>query len=204
MTSVDNDVAISQALIDKHRYCNTEFVDWWDYIQEGFEDDMSQHGIAVEKIAFSLSYCQSDYASFNGSVKNWRQLLESIGYNCEALVLLADIAWKYRWESSGTYGRRHYDTYLVAPESSEDLMFAYQYAPQEWVDKSQDLRIRSWLAVLNRYDFDKIEREIKEALEGHFKDLYRRLMDEYEYLTSDEVVIETIIANDWHLEGDES
>lgn len=203
MTSVDNDVAISQALIDKYRYCNVEFEVWWEHVYEGFEDDMNLHGIAVEKIEFDVSYSQGDYAFFSGWVTNWRQLLESIGYNCEALVLLADNAWKYRWESSGSYGRRHYDTYLVAPESSEDLMFAYQYAPQEWVDKSQDLRIRSWLAVLNRYDFDQIEIEIKEALEGHFKDLYRRLRDEYEYLTSDEVVIEIIIANDWHLEGDE-
>lgn len=202
MTSTDNDVAISQALIDKHRYCNTEFVDWWEYIQEGFEDDMSQHGIAVEKISFSLSYCQSDYASFNGWVKNWRQLLESIGYSCEALVLLADNAWKYNWDDSSRYGRSRFESYMPAPDGDDDMMFAYQYAPQAWVNGSQQLRLCSWLAVLNRYDYNKIANEIEELVRGQFKDLYRRLRDEYEYLTSDEVVIETIIANDWHLEGE--
>ena len=202
MTSVDNDVAISQALIDKHRYCNTEFYDWYDYIQEGFEDDMSQHGIAVEKIYFNVGYSQDDYAFFNGWVKNWRQLLEHIGYSSDALVLLADQAWVYKWDDSGRYGRRMFESYMPAPDSADDLMFAYQYAPQKWVDESQQLRLRSWLAVLSQYDSDQIEIEIKEVIEGHCKDLYKRLSDEYEYLTSDEAVIETIIANQWHLQGE--
>lgn len=202
MTSTVTDVAISQALIDKHRYCNTEFHDWWDCVEEMFKDDMKEVGIEVEKIEFKLSYSQGDYAFYKGWVSDWRKLLKTLGYECEAMVLLADNAWKYNWDSSGRYGRSHFENHMPAPDSDEDLMFAYQYAPQKWVDESQQLRIYAWLAVLNQYDYDKIANEIKELIRGQFKDLYKMLMDEYQYLTSDEAVIETIIANQWHLEGE--
>lgn len=202
MTSVDNDVAISQALIEKHRYCNTEFVDWWEYVEQTFKEDMKELGLVVEGIEFNVNHGQGDYALYKGWVGDWRKLLDTLGYECEALVLLADKGWKYNWDDSARYGRSHFESYIPAPASSEDMIFAYQYAPQKWVYESQELRLRSWLAVLNRYDYNKIANEIEELVRSQFKDLYKMLIDEYEYLTSDEVVIETIIANQWHLQGE--
>ena len=193
---------IPQALIDKHRYCNTEFEDWFEHIREDFEDEMNLHGIAVEDIYFSLGHCQSDYANFNGWVKNWRRLLEHIGYDCDALTLLADQAWVYKWEDTGVYSQMCFSNHMPAPNSADDITFAYQYAPQKWVDESQKLRMCAWLSVIDRYDIDQIANEIKEAIQKHCNDLYRRMMKEFEYLTSDEAVTETIIANNWHLEGE--
>ena len=48
----------------------------------------------------------------------------------------------------------------------------------------------------NNKEFHELEAEIAEILRGYMRSLYYDLRTEYEYLTSDEVVWETIQAND--------
>jgi hypothetical protein len=49
-------------------------------------------------------------------------------------------------------------------------------------------------------EFSSFEQCVKDALYEHAKDLYRTLMQEYEYLCSDEAVWETIQSNEWDKE----
>jgi hypothetical protein len=46
-----------------------------------------------------------------------------------------------------------------------------------------------------------LEDDVNNICRGYMQDLYRKLRDEHEHLTSDEAVWETIEANELHLEA---
>ena len=48
-------------------------------------------------------------------------------------------------------------------------------------------------------EWKELEEEVAEQCRSYMRDLYSRLRNEYEILTSDEVVWETIVANDLHV-----
>jgi len=54
--------------------------------------------------------------------------------------------------------------------------------------------------VLNRFTSSTLERHFRDVFTCNMQDLYDRLATEYDYLTSDEAVWDTIVANDMHLE----
>jgi hypothetical protein len=60
---------------------------------------------------------------------------------------------------------------------------------------ADDIRTKAWLALLQQVDYDKLEEDVQEAFRDHMRDLYKRLEEEYDYLTSYEVVWESIRAN---------
>jgi arginyl-tRNA synthetase len=49
---------------------------------------------------------------------------------------------------------------------------------------------------LQDYDYDKLHDEFEEAFKDHMRDLYNRLEVEYDALTSDEAVLDSLHAND--------
>jgi hypothetical protein len=48
-------------------------------------------------------------------------------------------------------------------------------------------------------EWQSLEQDILDISRGYMRDLYRKLEKEYDYLTSDEAVWETIVANDLHV-----
>jgi hypothetical protein len=56
--------------------------------------------------------------------------------------------------------------------------------------------VEQWQRQLET-EVDEFEKDVIEQWRAYMGDLYRRLEDEYDYLTSDEAVWETIEANEW-------
>jgi arginyl-tRNA synthetase len=52
------------------------------------------------------------------------------------------------------------------------------------------------MALIKGYDSSSLEQEFIEAFKNHMRELYNRLETEYEHLTSDESVLESLDAND--------
>ena len=103
-------------------------------------------------------------------------------------------------EHSGHYYHENctsFSTDLCTPRGYYEAAmedFAERYTPYPW--DTDDIRTKAWLALLNQYDSTKLEDEFEEAFKDHMIQLYKNLEKEHDYLTSDEVVWESLEANE--------
>jgi hypothetical protein len=185
-------------LLEKHRDINVHH-DWWQPTYDAFADDMRLKGIRVDRIFFSGFSSQGDGACFEGRVSDWAVFLPTVGVTCPAVVALAKEHWTLTVEHRGRYYHErntHFDIYMPSPEDhgrSYYGSFAERYTPRSW--DADDIRTKAWLALLQQVDYDKLEEDMQEAFRDHMGDLHKRLEKEYDYLTSYEVVWESIRAN---------
>ena len=193
-------------LIERHRDINTDY-DWWESTYDDFQTSMKQIGVEVDELYFRGFWSQGDGACFDGAVREWHKFLPAVDpdYNNPVLIAHASAFFSFSCKRNGHYYYYHersvaYDADLPLPESSIDMDFAEQYSPYP-VD---DLRTAAWLAILNRFTSSTLEKHFREVFTGHMQNLYDRLETDYEHLTSDEVVWETIVANDMHLDEEEN
>lgn len=183
-----------EQLIEKHRDINVEYHGWYEHVYECFKEDMRAMGIDVKRIYFSGFWSQGDGACFEGHVADWKLFLKSIGYHDPVLLGHADENWQFSVKHHGHYYHEHctsFDSRLPMPVGYDGDEFIYYFCPYE-----DDLRSLAWVNILRqfeKYDFDD---DCTNAFKSHMRDLYRALEKEHEYLTSDEVVWETLEAND--------
>lgn len=184
-------------ILDKRRYWNVDHDDWWYGVYDCFNRDMADIGIDVDRMYFSGFSSQGDGACFEGRVDDWAKFLESAGYTCPALTALAAEAWSFSVKHSGHYYHEnctHFSSDMVSPNDySESEMdeFVYTHSPYD-----TDIQNAAFVAILKGYDFAKLEDELEEAFKSHMRDLYSRLEVEYDDLTSDTAVLESLDAND--------
>lgn len=187
---------VSDALIEKYRHINVEHDEWWGSTYEMFKEDMSNKGIEVDKIYFSGFCSQGDGACFEGRVCDWPMFLESLGYTENLLHRFAKDTWRFSVKHSGHYYHENCTTFsedMPNPDGESDDWFIETYCMYNDPD---DLRGKAELAVLRTFDYEAMTNEFVEMFKENMRDLYRRLEEEYDHLTSDEAVKETIIAND--------
>jgi hypothetical protein len=184
-------------ILDKHRHFNTEHIEWWDAAYDEFKADMDKIGIEVHRMYFSGFYSQGDGACFEGSVNDWPKFLESVGYTCPALTALAAASWGFSVKHSGHYYHEnctHFSADMVGPDDyyeSEMDQFVDAHSPYK-----TDIQNAAFVAILQGYNFSSLHDEFEEAFKSHMRDLYNRLEVEYDALTSDESVLESLHAND--------
>jgi hypothetical protein len=190
------EIKVSDALIEKYRHTNVEHIEWWDSTYEMFKEDMLAKGIEVDKIYFSGFYSQGDGACFEGRVCDWPVFLESLGYTENLLHRFAKDTWSFSVSHSGHYYHEnctHFSEDMPNPDGESDDWFIERFCIYNDPD---DLRGKAELAVLRTFDYEAMTNQFTEMFKDSMRDLYRRLEEEYDYLTSDEAVSETIIAND--------
>lgn len=192
-------------LIEKHRYWNVEHIDWWDSTYDDFKERMKTIGIEVDRMYFSGFWSQGDGACFEGSVTDWDLFLRSLGYTDKVLIQHAMDHFSFSVEHSGYYCHENctrFSADLCTPDSAADEDFAERYGPLLW--DADDVRTKAWLALLNKYDSIELEDEFEEVFKDYMRQLYKNLEAEYDYLTSDEAVWESLEANDMTAEVEES
>ena len=169
--------------------------DWWDGVEDILKEDMAAKGIYVKHIHFSVSYSQSDYASFEAKVNmaEWmaHQKLDEM---YPALYLaLGD----YGEHASVGYGHRgawplvNFDGHCVGNTVPAGVF--------------QHLDNETWDALVEeQYAESGLEEALQSFVTDACHDLYRQLRDEYEYLTSEESFIESCECNDITFDIEES
>jgi hypothetical protein len=185
----------SDELIDKYRNAYVDFDDWYDFVYSDFKERMEAIGIEVAKIYFSGFWSHCDGACFEGAVKDWGKYLTHLGYDDPILVDAAELNWHYRWAHSGHYYHEHSVSYDDGIWSPENPYTSGYYGGLEVPDEDA-FRGAVWDAALEQHDMLALSEKIQEDLRDHMRDLYRQLEKEYDYLTSDEAVIEWMEAND--------
>lgn len=183
---------MNKQLIEKYRDINV-YHHWWDSTYENFTEDMQAIGIQVDNMYFSGFWSQGDGACFEGMVSDWRLFLKSLGYDNPPLTNLAEQFWNCSVDHRGHYYHENCTLFsmdMPCPDDTDDQYFAALYSPYP----DGDFRSLAWLAALKTVDYSKFEDEFKAAFRGHMQELYKRLEQEYEYLTSDEAVWDAIVA----------
>lgn len=183
--------SVSEKTIEKYRHINVEHDDWWEYTYNEFVLSMEQVGIDVDRMFFSGFWSQGDGACFEGRIGDTKLFLDKhftpTDYPTIRKLLDSGGSITFRCKHSGHY----YHENCVSFDIDCDL-FTYV------LDKPTDFheQVVESLDALLDVEMDDFEKQSVELFKNHMRTLYRTLEKEYDHLTSDEAVEETIIAND--------
>ena len=200
---------LSESAQQKAREWYIEGMDyeWWEGTYEMAIEDGKEKGFYIDKIYFSGFCSQGDGASWTGQV-DVRQWLEE---NCSDSIGLS--AWCQLIQE----GIVSMHCKVVANNSHycHESTMAFQDVEDEtdgFVDEYQmDLpSIFKGMSIATVFDLiasdpecqykgvDDITKAITESGKDYARDIYQRLREEYEYLCSDEMMIDHFECNDYH------
>ena len=182
-------------LIEQYRCINIDVYEWWDCTYDTFREDMSDKHIEVEDMRFSGFWCQGDGASFTGYIKDNKAFFEAhnLAETYPYIMRLIEHGGDFILRIERT--DHHYvHENTVAAELYYTDMF-YNILPCGPDDTLRAEVVAQWDALLDE-EYTRLADDVTSIIRDYCRDLYRRLNDEYDYLTSDEAVWEAIVAND--------
>lgn len=179
-------------LIEKYRDINVDH-DWWDCVYDCFREDMEQAGIEVDDMRFSGFWSQGDGASFTGYMRSkpffdHHKLAETYPYITKLMAMGGDFTL-----SITRTGHRYVHENTVSVDLSFTDMF-YTIVPRD-DGGLRDAIAEQWDKLLDAEYLALID-TVQDIVRDYCRDLYHRLEEEYDYLTSDEAVWEAIVANE--------
>ena len=186
-----------EEILDKHRNWNVDDMDWWDSVYDIFKEDMHLIGINVYRMYFSGFSSQGDGACFEGWVDDWELFLKSLGHTSPALIALADTGWRFHVEHKGRYYHENCTRFdaclntLDCNDAINDEEFAEVFSPYK-----SEIQTAAWMALIADYKREDLENQFEEAFKDHMRGLYNRLEEEFDRLTSDEAVLDSLDTND--------
>lgn len=170
--------------LEKYYNINTDY-EWWDGIEEYFIETAKEKGFEVDKIYFSGFYSQGDGAMFEGKINN---------------NIIEHIKPAYRNENY----KRDFNRVLKLIKNENINIFGYfkhsghYYHSKCYIDSLEYEFPENYNNLSNiEYILEDIFAEVRDFYEDLCNELYRNLDKEYEYLTSEEAIIETFEINDY-------
>lgn len=177
--------------MDKFRDWDVEH-GWWGHVYKMFKEDMAAKSIRVDEMYFSGFWNQGDGACFEGCIDDLKEFIDqhSLREKYEWFVQLLETDYvryaRISCTSSGGYCHEHTmvfdDSFELGHIHEPEDGLIYLSAQQE-IEEAEKL----WPDFVDA---------VKEIFRDHARQLYKNLEEEYEYLTSDEHVLESLIAND--------
>ena len=178
------------SLIEKYRYINVEYVDWWDCVESDFVEDMKKVGIEVSKLYFSGFWSQGDGACFTGRLRDTKVYLDH--HHVDQFPMIRKLlehggdVWATSRHSGNYY---HHMSTIISAES--DTFYNVMDQPTEF----HTAVVEQWDEVLT-HEMSEFETALTEQWRTYMQDVYGKLEEEYDRLTSDEAVWDTIEANE--------
>ena len=185
--------------------------DWWDSTYEMAIEDGKEKGFYIDKIYFSGFSSQGDGASWTGQV-DVRQWLEencadSIGLSAWCQLIQEDVVSKHVKVEANTAHYCHESTM-----SFQDVADQTDYFSDE--DPLTLPSIFKGMSIATVFDLiasdpecvykgvDDITKAITESGKDYARDIYQRLREEYEYLCSEEMMLDHFNCNDYFFDSD--
>jgi len=195
--------------LDNNRDINVVYEGWEDGVSEGFKEDMREIGIDDITISFSGFYSQGDGASFTSEDIDTRKLFNAVGIKSnDALNMEVDD------ERSRGENKDFYD--LLDTMEDVGQLERNRIKPEEirvTIERTDSRHVHYNTVRANVEIWDEpdgweepygftndLEDKVTEYVRGLCKDLYRKLENEYDHLTSDESVKETLVDNDYEFD----
>lgn len=192
---------MNESLIDEHRYINVDHFDWYESTYSDWYDKLSAMGFTPGKFGFSGFCSQGDGASFTGMVyaKDMRQFMiaNDLLEEFPAVAYFADYEGEGKVSITAKRNHSRYEhEYSVDIEvnAHDDIFYIV-----DDVEDSTDLRDVLFCTMADKLrleEQDAFQSRVTEILRDLMRQFYRDLEAEYEYLTSDECVLEFLKAND--------
>ena len=172
---------VREIVLDRYRFINVEDIEWWEYSLDEIKEIGKILGIDAKNIYFSGFSSQGDGACFEGDYEYGKQACEKLrkfGRTDAELVRIArdlqKLQSKYFYQLSAIVTHRfhhyHENSVIIDVEINSDFS-------NEVTDEAED--------------------GIEELLKDFMRWIYKELQDEYESLTSDEYVTETLELNEY-------
>jgi hypothetical protein len=173
--------------------------DWWDYMEERLREDLAPAGVKVERLQFSLSYSQGDYATFTGyiDVAMWMEATK---------------------DGDQTYAEKYPALFLAAQDYGERATVATSHRScgatvnldDSYVGNTfpegvfSGLDQEAWDELVEEQLYEaSLEQALQDYVDAISDELYTDLQTEYEHLTSEESFIESCECNDVTFEIEE-
>lgn len=176
---------LKQKILQKHYDINTNF-DWYDYILEDWKTKLEAIGFINPEINFTGFYSQGDGASFTCEYID----IKEIAIHSELFIAREINALYALWNNGYIEAaikritHHYYHKYTITNEFNDGQMLIKWTHLQKIVN-----RLREYI--------DNLILTLSDAI-------YKQLETEYEYLTSDEAILETIQANNYEFYEDGS
>jgi len=178
------------SLLEKYRYINVEYDDWWDPVEADFKKDMREVGILLERTYFSGFSSQGDGACFAGGFNSLDVYLDHHHKDqypmIRKLMKHGGSVW-VTCEQSGNY----YHERCTSFSTDHDTLYQMVECPTEFHEQIVD----TWDGPLED-EVEELESNVIEQWRSYMQDLYRKLAAEHDHLTSDDAVWDTIEANE--------
>lgn len=162
--------------------------DWWDFCYEDFCRVAEILGIKIScrqgrgaEIYFTGFYCQGSGSSFVGTYRYAKGAVAGIKQYASQDEELHRIAYGLQEAQ-----RRHFYKLRASIETR----------------RADSIRVEVWHDDDPYRDIANAEDEVRELMNDFNNWMFKHLQDEYEHLTSDEVVEESIIANEYEFDED--
>ena len=172
---------IKEKIIENLRDINVDY-DWWDFIIEDQQNQLKEYGISKADIQFTGFSLQGDGLSFTGTV-DLIELMDKTG-------LSKDYPRFYQLTKdeeidASAYLTRIDHRYAHSKTVRLEVEY-YRYAYDDYADDEELVQQAEQIEeALNEWRLDKCQ------------EFYRQLEKSFEYLCTEEAVIETIEANEY-------
>lgn len=179
--------AAKEAAREWYRSGNLDY-DWWDGVYEDAKSAGAILGIDIEDNHFTGFYLQGSGASFKGTYryrKGWRKALRA-EFGTGLLEKLERIGQRLQDAQRPVFYSALAE---CSPSGGNWTRVSVEFADEEGGIAEQEV-------------FSRCDHEIAGALRGFAAWIFSSLEAEYEYLQSDDVVAESIIANGYEFTED--
>lgn len=191
---VKNNEELKELVLEKNRDINVDNNYWFEDTLEAWKERLREYGFIEPDIRFSGFCVQGDGASFTSKAVYLDLYLKAFGlgaYSDRQIKLFLDLIRNY--DVVEFYVERS-DNHYVHEYTTKVRYNAYLYLYQ--FDRCPRLQrfLSNFLVDLWTHMQDKIE-ELN-------RKIYKDLSEEYDYLESDEAVMETLEANEYEFTED--
>lgn len=195
--------------LENNRDINVDYDGWEDGVTEGFKEDMREIGIDDITISFSGFYSQGDGASFTSDNIDTRKLFNAVGIKSNDALNMESEDERSRGQNKDFYDLLdtledigQIDRNRIKPEEIRVTIERIENRHVHY--NTVEAKVEIWDEPdgwEEPRDFvSDIENLVTEYIRGLCKDLYRNLEREYDNLTSEELVKETLISNNYEFD----
>ena len=161
--------------------------DWADWIKENYEAEMKCEGIKVDNFYWDISYSQGDGANFDGHVivHEWLEANPQYMERYQALYLACEQDGSYVSVRTGNRGHNMHFNLTESWWGTDPCGIFNGLDKDTWCE-----------LVIEQGDAASVEDEIRSTCERFMSDMYDKLRDEYENVTSEESFIDSCECNE--------
>ena len=191
---VKNNEELQELVIDKNRDINVDNDYWFNGTLENWKERLRDYGFVYPDIRFSGFWVQGDGASFTSEAVYLDLYLKAFGdelYPDRQINLFLDLIRNYDVVAFSVKRRDyHYVHEYTTTVCYDDYLYQFNRCP----------RLQRFLSNF----IEDLRTHMQDKIEELNRKIYKDLFEEYEYLTSDEAIIETLEANEYEFTEDGS